>query len=125
MTARNLTVDTIVPYLIEWNLVSVGAIVEGDLEVIDAGRRNQSLKVVRRHGPSYLIKQPGEGEPRTGVTLRNEAWFYTQCQNAPYAADMRGLLPAMQDWDENRGVLILELIDRRPLWAAQRSYAGS
>jgi Phosphotransferase enzyme family len=117
MTGRNLTVDTIVPYLIEQNLVSVGAIVEGDLEVIDAGRRNQSLKIVRRYGPSYLIKQPGEGEPRTGVTLHNEAWFYKQCQNAPYAADMRSLLPALKDWDENRGVLILELINGRPLWA--------
>jgi hypothetical protein len=77
MTVRNLTVDTVTPYLIERNLVGLDAIVEGDLEIIDVGRRNQSLKIVRRRGPSYVIKQPGEGELATGATIRCEAWFYT------------------------------------------------
>ena len=48
MTGANLTVDTVVPYLLKRNLVSVAAIVEGDLEVVDAGRRNQNLKVAKR-----------------------------------------------------------------------------
>lgn len=117
MTTANLTVDTVVPYLIERNLVSAAAIVAGDLEVIDAGRRNQSLKIVRRHGPGYLIKQAGEGEQTTDATLRCEAWFYRHCQSEPYAAAMQAVLPALHGWDEDRGLLVLALIDGRPLWA--------
>lgn len=117
MTATNLTVDTVVPYLIARELVSARTVVEGDLEVIDAGRRNQNLKIVRRQGPGYLIKQPGEGERTTAATLRCEAWFYDLCQRAPYSATMQRLLPVRQGWDEDRGLLILELIDGRPLWA--------
>jgi len=65
MRGSSLTVDTVIPYLIERNLVSVASIVEGDLEVIDAGRRNQNLKIVRRRGPSYLIKPAKVKVPRT------------------------------------------------------------
>lgn len=113
----NLTVDTVLPYLIEKNLVSAAAIVDGDFLAIDAGRRNQSLKIVVRHGPSYLIKQPGEGERSTEATLRREAWFYDRCRFEPYAAQMQNVLPALCGWDEDRRLLVLELIDGRPLWA--------
>jgi hypothetical protein len=58
---RNLTVDTAVTYLLAHDLVTVASIVDGDLEIVDAGRRNQNLKVIRRRGPSFLVKQPGEG----------------------------------------------------------------
>jgi hypothetical protein len=112
----NLTVDTIVPYLIEQGLVSVDAIVEGDLEVVDAGRRNQNLKVIRRRGPSYLIKQPGEGERGTLATLRVEAAFYRHCHRDPGVDEMRGLLPRLHNCDDDRGTLTIELIDGRPLW---------
>jgi hypothetical protein len=117
MRGRSLTVDTVIPYLIERNLVSVASIVEGDLEVIDAGRRNQNLKIVRRHGPSYLIKQPGEGERATDATLSREASFYNYCLLDPGVPNMRALLPAVRGWDENRCLLMLELIDGGPLWA--------
>jgi Phosphotransferase enzyme family len=122
MTVRNLTVDTATPYLVEHNLVGVDAIVEGDLEIIDAGRRNQSLKVARKHGPGYLIKQPGAGDFATDATIRCEAGFYAHCQNDPGASDLRNYMPALHGWDEDRGLLVLELVDGRPLWA---HYAGS
>ena len=112
----NLTVDTVVPYLIEQGLVSVDAIVEGDLEVVDAGRRNQNLKVIRRRGPCYLIKQPGEGERGTLATLRVEAAFYRHCHLDPGVDDMRDLLPRLHNCDDDRGTLTIELIDGRPLW---------
>ena len=117
MTGRNLTVDTVVPYLVERDLVSAAAIVGGDLEVIDAGRRNQNLKIIRRHGPSYLIKQPGEGERATDATIRCEATFYRYCQVEARVAEMHGLLPRLHDWHEDRCLLVLALIDGRPLWA--------
>jgi Ser/Thr protein kinase RdoA (MazF antagonist) len=116
MTGWNLTVDTIVPYLLERELVSVGAIVDGDLEVIDAGRRNQNLKVVRRSGPSYVIKQPGEGELATDVTLQAEAAFYSHCHTDPSAADLRAFLPGLHSCDAARGLLVIDLVEGQPLW---------
>ena len=109
----NLTVDTAAPYLLEHDLVTVEAIVDGDLEIIDAGRRNQNLKVIRRHGPSYLVKQPGEGERGTLATLRAEAAFYEYCRGIDA---MRTVLPALRASDRERGLIVLELIDGRPLW---------
>jgi hypothetical protein len=115
--APSLTVDTVIPYLVERNLLSPASIVEGDVEVIDVGRRNQNLKIASRRGTSYLIKQAGEGEPFTDTTVRSEAWFYDHCRHEPYAADVRGVLPELYAWDEDRVLLVLELIDGQPLWA--------
>src|SRR4029450_7106056 len=116
MTSGSLTVDTAVPYLLERGLVSEAAIVESDLQVIDAGRRNQNLKVVRRRGPSYLIKQPGEGEYGSEATIRCEAAFYEHCGLEPRAAEGRDLLPACHGFDSQQVLLVLELIEGDPLW---------
>jgi aminoglycoside phosphotransferase (APT) family kinase protein len=113
----NLTVDTVVPYLVERDLVKAKVIVEGDLEVVDVGRRNENLKIIRQDGPSYLLKQPGAGESFTDATIRCEAGFYKHCQLHPGSAELRTIIPGFHSWDENRRVLILELVDGRPLWA--------
>jgi hypothetical protein len=117
MPPPNLTVDTVVPYLVERDLVSAAAIVEGDLKVVDVGRRNENLKIIREGGPSYLLKQPGEGEPSTDATIRYEAAFYNNCQFDSGSAELRDVIPGFQSWDESRQVLILELVDGYPLWA--------
>jgi hypothetical protein len=113
----NFTVDTLVPYLIERQLVTPAAIVEGDLEVIDAGRRNQNLKVIRQHGASYLIKQPGEGERGTLGTVRLEASFYEHCHSDQDAVGIRGILPGYHSFDAERGLVVMELVKGAPLWA--------
>jgi hypothetical protein len=64
-----------------------------------------------------VLKQPGEGEPSTDVTIRYEAAFYNHCQVDPGSAELRNVLPGFQSWDENRQVLILELVNGRSLWA--------
>jgi hypothetical protein len=113
----NLTVDTVVPYLLERDLVSVASIVEGDLEVIDVGRRNENLKIICQNGQSYFLKQPGNGEPSTDATICCEATFYNHCRLDTGAADLLGFIPGFHGWDEDRPVLVLELADGRLLWA--------
>jgi hypothetical protein len=114
--ARNLTVDTVVPYLLERGLVSEADIVEGDLEVVDVGRRNENLKVIRKRGMSYVLKQPGSGEPATEATIRCEAALYGYLQVARSAARLRMFLPRFCGWDEDRCLLVLELVEGLPLW---------
>lgn len=116
MTPASLTVDTATPYLLANGLVDAAAIVGGDLEIRDVGRRNQSLKVIRRKGEGYLIKQPGEGEWATRATLRQEASFYHQVWSDEAATALRVHLPAFRGWDESRCLMTLELVDGRPLW---------
>lgn len=119
MTRPALTVDTATSYLVDRGLVGADAIVARDLEIVDVSRRNQNLKVVRRRGASYLLKQAGEGEPASRATIAREAWFYTFCQSEPAAAPLRRHLPALHGWDAERGLLVLELVDGRPLWSPQ------
>ena len=119
---KNLTVDTVVPYLLERGLIGEADIVEGDLEIVDVGRRNENLKVIRKTGMSYVLKQPGTGEPATNATIRCEAALYGYLEVARSAAPLRAFLPRFCGWDEDRGLLVLEFVDGRPLW---RHYAAT
>jgi len=114
--ARNLTVDTVVPYLLGRGLVSEADIVDGDLEVVDVGRRNENLKVIRKRDMSYVLKQPGAGEPETELTIRREAALYGYLQVARSAGRLRRFLPGLCGWDEDRCLLALELVEGRQLW---------
>jgi hypothetical protein len=125
MPVRGLTVDNVVDYLIDRQLINAADIVDGDLEVIDVGRRNQNLMVTRKNGPSYLIKQAGAGEPGTDLTVRSEAAFYSDCQSNPDAEEVRRIVPALQDWDRESNTLALELVSGRSLWAHYASLPAS
>lgn len=46
----------VVSRLVARGLVSTERVVEGDLTVTDASRRNKNVKVVSAHGPSYFVK---------------------------------------------------------------------
>jgi aminoglycoside phosphotransferase (APT) family kinase protein len=115
--AGNLTVDTAVGYLVARELVGAADIVRGDLRIVDAGRRNENLKVIRQRGRSYLLKQPGAGEPATEATIRLEAAFYGYVSLARRAAALRRFLPRFHGWDEDSCVLVLELLEGRSLWS--------
>jgi hypothetical protein len=112
----------VVPYLLERGLVSAADIVEGDLEVVDVGRRNENLKVIRKRGMSYVLKQPGTGEPATEATIRSEAALYGYLQVTRSAARLRKFLPRFCGWDEDRCLLVSELVEGPPLW---RHYAAT
>jgi Ser/Thr protein kinase RdoA (MazF antagonist) len=114
----NLTVDTVVPYILDRGIVAAADIVRGDLEIVDVGRRNQNFKVIRREGCSYLLKQPGRGDYATEATIPWEAAFYDHCTRLePYASVLKDVLVAFHSWDEDRLVLVLELIDGQLLWS--------
>jgi 5-methylthioribose kinase len=105
-----LTVDNAIAFLLNQRLVDAKDVVEGDLKIVDAARRNRNLRVTRRSGLSYLIKQPDPREAGARHTLSTEARFYTFCEREPRAAPMLGLMPRLFQFDPDPAILVLELL---------------
>lgn len=111
-----LNVDNTAHYLLERKLISIRSILDDDLTIASAARRNLNLRVTRREGRGFLIKQP-EGTSTHNHTLRGEAAFYSFCQNEPSVAAVYDLLPRLVYFDHERALLMLELLDgAKPLW---------
>ncbi len=111
-----LNVDNATHYLLDRKLIDVRSILEEDLTIASAARRNLNLRVTRRERPGYLIKQP---DLATGgdQTLRCEAAFYDFCQKEPSVAAMLEIMPRMVWFDPERALVMLELVERaKPLW---------
>ena len=109
LAQRNpLTPKEIAPYLIESGLVSARSIVEGDLVVLDASRRNSNFKVVSERGTSYLIKQGIDGE-RAG-TIANEASVCSFLQTDAAYAPLRPYLPVLHMCQPEEHVEVFELV---------------
>jgi Ser/Thr protein kinase RdoA (MazF antagonist) len=105
-----LDVDTAVAFLLEHGLVERDWIVDGDLTLRSAARRNRNLRIEGHGGAGYLIKQPDELAPAGRRTLANEAAFYEFCQHEAAAAPVALLLPRLVLRDRDCALHALELI---------------
>src|SRR3954454_1267674 len=65
----------VVPYLVQRGLIAPQAIVDGDVRVVDASRRNRNFHVVANQGSAYLVKQGRHGSQGLG-TVAHEAAAY-------------------------------------------------
>jgi aminoglycoside phosphotransferase (APT) family kinase protein len=102
-----LTELEVVDFLMAQGLVAAPTVVDGDLEVFDASRRNRNFRVVSRTGPSYLVKQGFGADGR--MTVANEAAVYRAL--AAGGPRVARYLPAFHAYDEGTGVLVLELVE--------------
>lgn len=105
-----ITPNNIVYYLLERGLITSESIVDGDLMVVDASRRNRNFKVIRKHNPSYFVKQIQNWEPQAIVTLQCEAMCYWLSQNDVSFASLALLIPRFYTYDPARSILIVELL---------------
>jgi hypothetical protein len=116
-----LNVDNTADYLLEHGLISIRSILDDDLTIASAARRNLNLKVTRRESPGFLIKQP-EGGSAFDHTLRCEMAFYSFCEQEPSVAPILRFLPRLVFTDQSRTLLMLELLEQtKPLWDYVRS----
>jgi thiamine kinase-like enzyme len=100
----------------------VESIVDGDLVVLDATRRNRNIKVFRSEGPCYLVKQGIDIDGRE--TVAHEAAIYELLGRS---SDERGIvqhLPRVFEFDAKTGTLVLELFDRASDLRAHHSRLG-
>lgn len=113
-----LSIENALPYLIERGLLTPQTVLEGELLIANAARRNRNLRVTRKDGVSYLIKQPDDPTYGGAYTLRCEAGFYSFCQEEPKVAELKSLMPRMMYFDPERSLLALELFEgAKPLWS--------
>src|SRR5438477_559487 len=103
-----LTQPNVAPYLLKRGLVGAQSLVEGDLSVVDASRRNTNFKVVRERGVSYLLKQ-GIG-PERAMTVDNEAAVYRLLHSVKGTARFRRYLPEVYLYSPEEHILTLELL---------------
>lgn len=103
-----LTQHAVVPYLLQRKLISEQAIVEGDLAVVDASRRNCNFQVISERGPCYLLKQ---GVEHDGIkTIRHEATVYQRLHSSIGNLGFDRYLPCFFGYDTKERVLIIEFL---------------
>ena len=105
-----ITSGNVVYYLLERGLISFDSVVNGDLIVADTSRRNRNFKLLRKHSPSYFVKQIQNWEPQAIATLQREAACYQAAQNNADFAPLAALMPRFVMYDPVRYLLIVELL---------------
>jgi hypothetical protein len=90
------------------HLIDPESVVEGEIFVVDASRRNRNFRVVSEQGRSYLLKQ-GIG-PGGAMTIAHEATILRSLGRDPRSQDLMRYLPEWHGYDAERGVLALGLL---------------
>ncbi len=92
-----LSRSNVVHYLAEQGLLTPETIVDGDLMVADASRRNRNFKVIRRTPAGLFRQADSDWDPQTVATLGTEAMCYRLARGmpefAPLAASGAARLP--------------------------------
>ncbi len=105
-----ITTNNIVYYLLERGLLTFESVVDGDLMVVDASRRNRNFKVIRKRDQGYFVKQIQQWEPQAIATMQFEAMCYSLSQSDANFAPLALLMPKFYAYDPGRYVLIVELL---------------
>jgi Ser/Thr protein kinase RdoA (MazF antagonist) len=88
-------------YLLSLGLVKPRDVVEEDLVIADASRRNSVLLASTRAGPTFVVKQAG---PRTAETLAHEAAVLHALAGMP---EIAGTVPAVVHHEPAAHLLVL------------------
>ena len=117
-----LNTDTATPYLLAQKLIDKSAIIDGELKITNAARRNRNLLVEEQRSGGYLLKQQDDLDEGYG-TLQNEAAFYTYCLKHLPDRRLKDFLPEFVCFDAERNVLVLRLLRHvKDLWQHYRNY---
>jgi aminoglycoside phosphotransferase (APT) family kinase protein len=98
-----LDIADVLPYLLQHDLVSAGAVVDGSLRIVDRSRRNRVFVVTSSGERGLVVKQAANGDR---AATRHEAAVLERLR----AADRRlaARLPVAVRYDAAAGILVLE-----------------
>jgi hypothetical protein len=105
-----LTASNLVYYLISRGVVTADSVVDGDLTIVEAGRRNRNFKVLRDKSPGLFVKQIKNAAPESIATHRREAAFYEMVCSRPCFAVFAQSIPTLRDYNPLTHSLIVDLI---------------
>lgn len=120
-----VNIDNAAEYLIARGSLDTKSIIEGDLKIVDASRRNRNLHIIRKNDVSLLIKQPSSTDINNTVTVKKEALLYLLMQTDPDFASLKEIAPRILDFDETRNILITEFIPNAESWNDHNYYLSS
>lgn len=121
----SLSADNVLPYLAERRLMTVESAVDGDFMVLDQSSRNRNFKVLRRRAPGFFLKQARQRNPAFLRTLEREAACYGLAASHADLAGLSGLMPRLHHYDEDNGLLVLEMLPRAEnLWEHHQRLRG-
>ena len=107
-----ITLDNVVPYLLEKKMISVDSIVDNNLKLIDLSKRNRNIMVTRSNGTNYLLKQTFYYKQYKITPLEIESRFYELVHKNYDYKHIRGIIPNMISFDPDQNILTLELISQ-------------
>jgi aminoglycoside phosphotransferase (APT) family kinase protein len=112
--AALLDQSQIAHYLVSLGLVNPRAVIEEDLTITDASRRNAVFLATSSRGRTYVVKQAGPSGP---ATLAREAAVLRELADVPALA---GVVPELAHYDEPAARLVLRSPAEAIDWGTQR-----
>lgn len=104
-----LTSANLVYYLNARGIVKASEIVDGQFCVIEAGQHNRNFKILLGDHKGVFVKQIQNVDNTSQISLLRESQCYLWAQNFPAWA---ALIPDLIGYDQDRHILILELINK-------------
>ncbi|MDE1812252.1 MAG: hypothetical protein KGH85_05230 [Thaumarchaeota archaeon] len=92
-------------------MISTKNIVEGDLKIVDVSRKNRNIKIIRKEGTSFFLKQPNISDESDSITIKREALFYTKTQLENDFLQLKNFVPRIMDFDEDKNIMVTELLN--------------
>jgi hypothetical protein len=105
-----LNSDTVVHYLLQRGFLSFDSVVDGDLMVVEAPRRNRNFKLFQETQPGLFVKQVQQWDAQAIATVQREGSCYALAQGLPELSSLSRLLPGFRAYDPVRHVLVLDLL---------------
>jgi Phosphotransferase enzyme family len=105
LSPRMIDAVGLAAYLVGRSLIETSDVIRQKLKIVDVSSRNRNFIVRRDAGASYIVKQAVDRA--TAESIANEARVYQALGGS--SAFRRGFCPAMLDFDDVEGVLVLEL----------------
>src|SRR5436190_18080502 len=105
-----LTIEGVVPFLLERELLEERLIVDGDVLVTHVPRRNHNFRVATERGAGCFLKQ-GVGPDKVDA-VAHEARVYRWLESHPAFGALEPFLPACRSFDAQESTLVLALVEQ-------------